>query len=438
MIAILDPEKILAQQRDEVSAALATARNAQVQWAQRPAAERAQLIGDLRPLLAGEAENIAQVAAAVGERPVAEKLVSEVLPLLDACRFLQKNAARILRTRRFGRSGRPAWLHGSSFEVQRKPFGIVLIVGPSNYPLFIPAVQMLHALAAGNAVLIKPAPDATQPLAYLLEHVLSPAGVPHDLVQLLPESVEAAQDAVRSGIDKAIFTGSSANGRDFLRHLARHNTPSVMELSGADSVFVRADADLELAADAIAFGVRLNAGNTCMAPHTIVAHVSVAERLAETLAKRGLPPMKLLGVRDDAQALQVASIDHHGLGAAIFSRDEAAACRFASQLRTGFATINDIIVPTADPRFPFGGVRDSGFGTTRGAEGLLEMTYPHAIATRRARFLPHLQASQKGDQQFFAAFIRLAHGRGARDRFSALRELLARGRARMQHTRKTT
>ena len=436
MIAILDPQKILAEQLEEVNGALAAARAAQTDWAQRPTQERAQLVGGLRPLLAAEAETIAEITGAAGDRPVAEKLVSEVLPLLDACRFLQNNTARVLSPQRFGRRGRPLWLHGHSFKVHRKPYGVVLIVGPANYPLFIPGVQMLHALAAGNAVLIKPAPDSTQPLAYLLEHVLSAGGIPRDLVQLLPETVGAARDAVRSGVDKAIFTGSSANGRDFLAHLARHNTPSVMELSGADAVFVRADADVELAAKAIAFGARLNGGNTCMAPHAIVVHVPAAASLAQALTKCGLSGVKLLAVRDDAQALQLASADPHGLGAAIFSRDEAAARRFAAQLRTGFATINDIIVPTADPRFPFGGVRGSGFGTTRGAEGLLEMTYPFAVAVRRARLLPHLEQPGPGDTQFFTTFIRLAPGRGFRSRFNALRERVARGRARMKETSK--
>ena len=436
MIAMLDPQKILAEQLDEVNGALAAARIAQTCWAQRPSSERARLIGDLRPLLAAEANTIAEITGVVGDRPVAEKLVSEVLPLLDACRFLQNNAGRILRPQRFGRRGRPVWLHGHSFEVHRKPFGVVLIVGPANYPLFIPAVQMLHALAAGNAVLIKPAPDSTQPLVYLLEHVLSLSGIPRELVQLLPETVDAARDAVRCGVDKVIFTGASTNGRDFLRHLARHNTPSVMELSGADAVFVRADADVELAAKAIAFGARLNGGNTCMAPHAIIVHVAAAPALAQTLTKCGLSGVKLLPVRDDAQALQLASTDEHGLGAAVFSRDEVAARRFAAQLRTGFATINDIIVPTADPRLPFGGVRGSGFGTTRGAEGLLEMTYPSAVAVRRARFLPHLEEPHAGDEDFFTAFIRLTHGRGFRNRFNALRELVARGRARMKGTSK--
>ena len=131
----------------------------------------------------------------------------------------------------------------------------ILIVGPANYPLFIPAVQMLHALAAGNAVVIKPAAGHRPSRSRISSTMCSrAAGIPRDLVQLLPETTDAAREAVRLGIDKAIFTGSSENGRDFLGHLAQHNTPSVMELSGADAVFVRADADVELAAKAIAFG----------------------------------------------------------------------------------------------------------------------------------------------------------------------------------------
>lgn len=161
MIAILDPQKILAEQLEEVNGAIAAARAAQAAWAQRPIAERARLIGNLRPFFAAEASTIAEITGVVGDRPVAEKLVSEVLPLLDACRFLEQNAARILRPRRHGWRGRPLWLHGSSFQIHRKPFGVVLIVGAGNYPLVIPAVQIVHALVAGNAVVVKPAEGAS-------------------------------------------------------------------------------------------------------------------------------------------------------------------------------------------------------------------------------------------------------------------------------------
>jgi len=424
MIAMLDQRKRLQSDDEQVLSAIATARGAQAAWAERPTKARAKLIGSLRPLLARHGNDLAQAAASIGDRPVAEKLVSEVLPLLEACRFLEKDTARVLREKRFGAAGRPLWLHGTSFEVERKPFGVVLIVGPGNYPLFIPMVQALHALAAGNAVVIKPAESTSSLLSLFLDLVFAGSDIPSDLVQLLPETPEAAQAAARCGIDKAIFTGSTENGRAFLTELAKQNIPSVMELSGADAVFVREDADIQLAAKAIAFGSRLNAGNTCMAPHAVIVNQKVAVRLGEALRKLGVAPLGIIPASDDAQALEIAAFDEHGLGASIFSRDEKAARAFASRLATGFVTINDIIVPTADPRFPFGGVRGSGFGVTRGAEGLLEMTYPQAVAVRRGRFLPHLEPAQEGDEELFKAFIECVHRQGWRVRLQSLATLV--------------
>ena len=422
MIALLEETTEDGAHAADCATALTLAATAQPDWEHRPATERARLIGSLRPLLSECARDLASAAADVGMRPLGEKMVSEVLPLLEAARFLEKNAARILRSQRFGRSGRPAWLHGSSFEVQRKPHGVVLIVGPSNYPLFIPVSQVLHALAGGNAVLVKPAAGASRPIAIFRERVLKRSGIPADLVQLLPESREAARIAAR-GVDKVFFTGSTEHGRDLLSLLAKRNTPSVMELSGADTVFVRADADVARAAKAIAFGLRLNAGNTCMAPHSVVVHESVAAELLQALRSTGVDRNSVYVVADDAAALQIAGFDRHGLGAAIFSRDEAAAQAFAQQLKTGFVTINDIIVPTADPRFPFGGVRGSGFGVTRGAEGLLEMTYPHCIALRRGRFLPHLDEAHPGDAELFEAYLAMTHSKGLAQRWRAARKL---------------
>ncbi len=430
MIAVLDPQQMRGSEVEEIRQSIATAREAQRDWARLTIADRAARIGRLRPLLANFATELAQVTAQIHGRPVAEKMVSEVLPLLEAVRFLARNAPCILREKHFGSARRPLWLQGSSFVVERRPFGVVLIVGPANYPLFIPAVQMLHALVAGNSVVIKPASDASSPLIFLVEQLMRRSDISPDLVQILPEAIEAASDAVRCGVDKAIFTGSSENGRLFLRELAKKNTPSVMELSGADAVYVRADADVSLAAKAIAFGTRLNAGHTCMAPHAIVVHQSVAQPLRDALRDLAVEADPLFEVQNDAEALEVSSFDEHGLGAAIFSRDESAARAFARQLTTGFATINDIIVPTADPRFPFGGVRRSGFGVTRGGEGLLEMTYPQSVAIRRTRFLPHLDEPQETDAELFASFIALAHGRGVRRRFDALRRVITAARVR--------
>lgn len=401
---------------------ISQARTAQVDWGATELRQRIHVVSRLRAAIAESATQLAALAAQPNDRPVAEKLVSEIIPLLDACRFLERKARRVLRTRKFGARGRPLWLRGSRFTVERRPFGVVLIIGPGNYPLFLPGVQMLQALVAGNAVLLKPAENCSPPLRWLAEQLWASGRVARELLQLLPETPAAAQQAVRAGVDKVVFTGSSENGRALLALLAERNTPGVFELSGADAVFVRQDGDLDRAARAIAFGRRLNGGATCMAPQVVLAHESVALCLTKSLRNLDVADLEVRSFADDRAALACARQMEFGLGASIFSADETAAQNFARQLPTGFVTINDLIAPTADPRFPFGGVRGSGFGTTRGAEGLLEMTYPHVIAVRRGRWLPHLEPARRDDEQIFAAYARAAYG--GRGRWRALGHLL--------------
>ncbi len=86
---------------------IAAARAEQSRWESVKVWERIAVVAQLRATIAENAAHLAQLAAAPNERPVAEKLVSEVIPLLDACRFLERRAARILRTRKFGARGRP-------------------------------------------------------------------------------------------------------------------------------------------------------------------------------------------------------------------------------------------------------------------------------------------------------------------------------------------
>ncbi len=396
-------------------------RAAQSLWALTPIRERLKVVRELRHFIAENAESLATAAAAGSDRPLAEKLVSEVLPLADACRWLERNARRVLAPRRCGRRGRPVWLQGVSFEVTRQPFGLVLVIGPGNYPLFLPAVHSLHALVAGNAVLLKPAPG-TREVALVFANLARAAGLDPALLEILPESVDAARDAIADGVDKVIFTGSSDNGRDVLAALAETNTPSVMELSGEDPVLVFADADLDLVVRALRFGTRLNDGETCIAPRRLIVVQSIADEFVARLSVAGFSPPLIERVRDEEAAVQRANFSDFALGASIFSRDIASARALAARIKTGFVTINDLIVPTADPRMPFGGVKASGFGTTRGDEGLLEMTFPHVVAVRRGRRHPHFGEPDRHDAQLFSSYIRAAHGR---HRFAAIRELVA-------------
>jgi hypothetical protein len=147
---------------------------------------------------------------------------------------------------------------------------------------------------------------------------------------------------------------------------------------------------------------------------------SVSDELIARLSAACFPPPLIERVRDDEAAVHRANFSDFALGASIFSHDIPKARAHAARIKTGFVLINDLIASTADPRMPFGGVKASGFGTTRGDEGLLEMTFPHVVAVRRGRRHPHFDEPGRDDAHLFSSYIRAAHGR---QRFAALREL---------------
>jgi acyl-CoA reductase-like NAD-dependent aldehyde dehydrogenase len=132
------------------------------------------------------------------------------------------------------------------------------------------------------------------------------------------------------------------------------------------------------------------------------------------------PVLAIVTVTDDHEAILRANDCPYALTASVFSRDESAARELAGQIRAGLVTINDLILPAADARTPFGGRGRSGFGVTQGADGLLELTAPKVITVTRGKFRPACEPGQPGDEQIFAAYLSLSHGRGLRSRWQAL------------------
>jgi len=391
----------------------AASRAVQAAWAGWSLGERLRTLAAIRHGIAANAAGLARAAGGGAGRPEAEVLSSEVVPLADACRFLEREAPRLLATRLLGSHGQPAWLSGVEAEVRREPLGLVLVIAPSNYRLFLPGVQTLQALAAGNAVLWKPGRGGSAAAAAFAA-VAAGAGLPAGVLSILPEDPEAARRAIAAGVDKVLLTGSAATGRAVLAELAQRLVPATMELSGCDALFVLPGADLDRIARAVRFGLTLNGGATCIAPRRVFVPRALARELEERI---GVPPGPLMitPVSDLDEALDAAALLPYALGASIFGPEEAAVA-LAARVRAGVVVINDLIVPTADPRLPFGGRGESGFGVTRGAEGLLELTVTKVVAVRRGRRLFHLEAPHPGDAELFRAYLNLTHAGGLKAR----------------------
>jgi acyl-CoA reductase-like NAD-dependent aldehyde dehydrogenase len=479
----------LGAQRKSLSSAarvtsLGQARTAQQIWAGKSIRHRLALLRRARHRLAEAGVGIAQSVPCEQpgalHRNVADTLVSEVLPLAEACRFLEREASWILAPQRINSHSRPFWLRRVTAETRRDPLGLVLIIAPANYPLFLPGVQVLQALAAGNAVLWKPAPGGTAP-AEALRDVLVGSGLDPALLQILDESPDAGLDAISSGVDKVFLTGSAATGTAVLYQLAPHLTPAVMELSGCDAVFVLPGADVQRAAAALAFGLRFNGSATCMAPRRVFlvgeqpgvipallaqiksldpvplpvrAQVQLAElfddahrlggwiemdgslqvlryalvtgataQMRVTQADVFAPVLSIFHVPDLDAAIAAHAPCPYALTAAIFG-PEFQAQALASRLPVATVLINDLIVSTADPRVSFGGRKASGFGSTRGREGLLEMTTLKTIVAQRSRDLRAYRPTTSRHQPFFAAYLEVVHGGSWLARWNALRRFL--------------
>jgi delta 1-pyrroline-5-carboxylate dehydrogenase len=135
-------------------------------------------------------------------------------------------------------------------------------------------------------------------------------------------------------------------------------------------------------------------------------------------------------VMSDEEALTANARCPYALGASVFSKHATSARALAGRIRAGSVIINDLIAPTADPRVPFGGVGQSGFGVTRGAEGLLEMTFPKVIALNGSSRRWHYQHLGESDAPLMTALLELTHAPSLGQKFRALHRVIrfARGR----------
>lgn len=405
-------------------------------------------------------------------------LMAEVTPTVDALRYLERYAADVLQTRGHGwRTGqtdaiyddpwgtfrRPLWLMGVKSQVIHEPRGVVLIIAPSNYPFMLMGIQALQALTAGNAVIIKPAPGC-ESLTQSFADDLVKCGLSEQLIHVTDSSVDAVEQLIQVGVDLVVLTGSVTAGQAVLKRCAETITPSIIELSGNDAMFVLDSAKqtpgFNTIAKAIKMGLTLNHSETCIAPRRIFVTQSneaallteIQTVIGDTLTGINYPPALqqkidhaiqlganwvvpgilnltpeileqthldqddifaafalLMATHDEPSMLEIDRQSPFALGASVWGKRSEAEI-FAQQINVGSVCINDLIAPTADPRLTFQARGRSGFGPTRGPEGLLAMTQPKTISTRKNKLYPHFDPITNKQTKLFAKYLRWLHG----------------------------
>ncbi|MGB9205864.1 MAG: aldehyde dehydrogenase family protein [Terriglobales bacterium] len=284
----------------EVRAAVVRARAAQSEWNAWGIRHRIQVLRRFQQILLAHKNDIARRITHEAGKPQVEALVTEVLVVLDAARFLIHNAFAILREENLPH-GNPA-LKAKAGRILHEAYGVVGIISPWNYPFSIPATEAMAALVAGNAVVLKPS-ELTPLIALELRALLGEAGVPEDIFQVLPGEGATGAALVAGEIDKLVFTGSVATGRRIAQIAAERLLPVVLELGGKDPMLVLEDTDLDVASSGAIWGAFVNAGQTCLSVERCYVHRSLypafldacCEKARKLRVGNGLDPATEIG-----------------------------------------------------------------------------------------------------------------------------------------------
>jgi acyl-CoA reductase-like NAD-dependent aldehyde dehydrogenase/choline dehydrogenase-like flavoprotein len=267
---------------EEVRELVAAARAAQPEWEEAGFEGRAKVLLDARRWLVANAERVVGTIVAETGRPVDETQFAELSYGLSALEFWARQAPAYLADEEI-ESASP-FVRGRRLVVRYAPVGVVGVIGPWNYPLNNSFGDCIPALAAGNAVVLKPS-EVTPLTSLLLAEMLAECGLHAGVFSVATGAGETGA-ALVDEVDFVMFTGSVETGKKVMAHAAQTLTPVSLELGGKDPMIVLADADLERAANAaVSYGLN-NSGQVCISVERIYAEESIHDEFLERLTQK--------------------------------------------------------------------------------------------------------------------------------------------------------
>jgi aldehyde dehydrogenase (NAD+) len=395
------------------------------------------------------AENESAIAAALGkdlDRKPFEAWLTDAANTAGEARYAAKHVKKWMRRKH--RLLELAQLPGRGW-VEYEPYGVVLIIGAWNYPFWLTLGPAVGAIAAGNALVLKPSEIAPASSALMAE--LVPRYLDSDAIVVVEGDGAVSQELIARGLDRVLFTGGTEIGRKVYEGAAPHLTPVTLELGGKSPVIVAADADVDIAAKRIAWIKLLNAGQTCVAPDYVLADAKIRDELVgkigdaiTTFRSAERNGMRIVNQRQfdrltgylantkgtialggdaDASALRlqptvvvdpdpdeplmsnevfgpilpvisVQSLDDairfvnsrpKPLSAYLFTKTRAVRERVIKEVSAGGMLVNHLAIHTSTAKLPFGGVGSSGMGAYHGRWGFEEFSHRKAVMTKPTR-----------------------------------------------------
>ncbi len=266
---------------DDGREAIERARKAQKRWESTDLSERARIVRRFRDILLDEAEEMCELISKENGKVVQESFQMEVFPIVDLCSYFCSRAASILAPKKISLH---LLKHRRSY-IHYRPRGVLLCISPWNFPFSIPYGEVIMALLAGNAVILKPA--SLTPLACLKgREIFDRAGLDPDLFQVMPMPGRVASEMIEMGVDYVNFTGSTGVGVRVSEICGRKLIPCSMELGGKDPAIVLPDADLDIVTGSLVWGAFANAGQVCASIERAYIHESLYDRVVERVVEK--------------------------------------------------------------------------------------------------------------------------------------------------------
>ena len=251
-------------------------------WAQLSLADRARYMRRAGDVLLDELDDVAALITGEQGKPRVEAYTMELLPTVDACKWIAEEGPDILSDERVPMP--QAFLKTKRSKFLYEPLGVVGVIGPWNYPWTIPFSEVAIALMCGNGVVLKPA-SLTPLIGERIQSIFDKAGFPEGLVRTVHGGGRIGDALVKSSAKKIFFTGSVEVGYKVGVECAKRMKGSVLELGGKDPAIICADADLANAISGTVWGGFANGGQTCTGIERVYVHKSVAKEYIDGVVR---------------------------------------------------------------------------------------------------------------------------------------------------------
>ncbi|ORB75133.1 aldehyde dehydrogenase family protein [Mycobacterium scrofulaceum] len=417
----------------------ATGRTRDVEWRRRQLLQLAKLME----------ENEAAIAAALAEdldRSPFEAFIADIATTAGEAKYAAKRVRKW--TRRKYQLLEVPQLPGRGW-IEYEPYGTVLIIGAWNYPFYLTLGPAVGAIAAGNAVILKPSEIAAASAHLMAE--LVPKYLDSDAIAVVEGDGAVSQELIAQGLDRVLFTGGTEIGRKVYEGAAPHLTPCTLELGGKSPVIVAADADVDVAAKRIAWMKLLNAGQTCVAPDYVLADVKIRDELVSKIGAAitkftsdkpdGMrivnqrqfdrisgylaggdgkvivggkcdpstlriqpavvvdpdpdgplmqneifgPVLPVITVQSLDDAIRFVNSRPKPLSAYLFTKTRGTRERVIKEVPAGGMLVNHLAFQVSTAKLPFGGVGASGMGAYHGRYGFEEFSHRKSVLTKPTR-----------------------------------------------------